>query len=282
MNSKIEFLRKNKKFTLLLICILVLIIISIIAPIIAPYDPYQMSLKEGQLPPSIAHLMGTDIYGRDVFSRVLYGSRISISITIGLVLTIFITGMIIGVISGYYGGIIDSILMRISDIMLSFPDLILALAIAGILGSGVWNAFIAIVVVSWTKYARLARSLTLKIKNKEYISAARTTGCKNRRILLAYILPNVVPNMLVTATMDIGTVMLSFASLSFLGFGIPIDIPEWGSMLNEGRAYMDRAPWLILFPGLAIFMTISIFNLFGDTIREILDSKSNNKTKTLN
>ena len=273
MDNKIKFLKENKKFTFLMGCILLLIIISVIAPAIMPYDPHEMVLKDSQLPPSSVHIMGTDLYGRDVFSRILYGTKISIGITIGLVSAIFIIGTMVGVISGYFGGIVDTILMRLSDIMLSFPDLILALAIAGILGSGIWNASIAILVVSWTKYARLARSLTLKIKNKEYMYAAKTTGSKNRRILISYILPNVIPTVLITAAMDIGSVMLSFASLSFLGFGIPVGIPEWGSMLNEGRAYMDSAPWLILFPGIAIFTTISIFNLFGDTVRDILDPK---------
>ncbi len=274
MYKYITFFKTHKKFTVLCGCILLLILVSILAPVLAPYDPGKMVLQDSQLKPSMEHLMGTDIYGRDIFSRILYGGKISIGITITLVVVVLVLGTIIGVIAGYYGGIVDVVLMRISDVMLAFPDLILALAIAGILGVGIWNAFFAILVVSWTKYARLARSITLKLKNKEFILAAKMTGTKTINILIKHIMPNVMPTAIVTAAMDIGTVMLAFASLSFLGFGIPIDIPEWGSMLNEGRTLMDSAPWLIFFPGLAIFITISIFNLFGDEVRDILDPKS--------
>ena len=273
MGKHIAFLKKHKRFTILLGCILLLILVAILAPILSPYDPDKMILIDSQLKPGMKHLMGTDVFGRDIFSRILYGGRISIGITLGLVLVILVVGTIIGIIAGYYGGIVDTILMRISDIMLAFPDLILALAIAGILGAGIWNAFFAILIVSWTKYARLSRSITLKLKNKEFILAAKMTGSKTRHILIQHILPNVIPSAIVTAAMDIGTVMLAFASLSFLGFGIPIDIPEWGSMLNEGRMYMESAPWLIFFPGLSIFITISVFNLFGDEVRDILDPK---------
>ena len=273
MGKHIAFLKKHKRFTILLGCILLLILVAILAPVLSPYDPDKMILIDSQLKPGMKHLMGTDVFGRDIFSRILYGGRISIGITLGLVLVILVVGTIIGIIAGYYGGIVDTILMRISDIMLAFPDLILALAIAGILGAGIWNAFFAILIVSWTKYARLSRSITLKLKNKEFILAAKMTGSKTRHILIQHILPNVTPSAIVTAAMDIGTVMLAFASLSFLGFGIPTDIPEWGSMLNEGRMYMESAPWLIFFPGLSIFITISVFNLFGDEVRDILDPK---------
>lgn len=176
-------------------------------------------------------------------------------------------------ISGYFGGWIDAVIMRIADMMLAFPGLVLALAVAGIMGASSKNAIIAIVLVNWTKYARLARSLVLKIRDRDYVSAAIVTGSKTGHMLLRYMLPNALPTLIITATTDVGGMMLELAALSFLGFGAKPPTPEWGYMLNEGRACMQSAPWMMLFPGLAIFLVVVVFNMLGDAIRDILDPK---------
>ena len=179
-----------------------------------------------------------------------------------------------GIISGYFGGIVDAVIMRIADMMLAFPGLVLALAVAGIMGASIKNAIIAIVVVSWTKYARLARSLVLKIRDRDYVAAAIVTGSKTPYMLLRYMLPNALPTLIITAATDVGSMMLELASMSFLGFGAKPPAPEWGYMLNEGRACMQTAPWLMIFPGLAIFVVVVVFNMLGDSVRDILDPKN--------
>ena len=211
--------------------------------------------------------------GRDVFARVIYGSRSSLTATFGVVALIFFIGTILGVISGYFGGIIDSIIMRIADMMLSFPGLVLALAVAGIMGASIKNAIVAVVVVNWTKYARLGRSLVLKIRNRDYVAAAVVTGSKTPHMIFKYMLPNALPTLIITAATDIGGMMLELASMSFLGFGAKPPAPEWGYMLNEGRACIQSAPWLMIFPGLAIFIVVVVFNMLGDSLRDILDPK---------
>jgi len=213
--------------------------------------------------------------GRDLFSRILYGTSTSVSSSLILVGIIFVVGTALGMLAGYFGGVIDMIIMRISDIMISFPDLILAIAIAGILGPSLGNAIIAITIVSWTKYTRLARSLVLKIMQSDYISAARLTGSKTPHILKKYLFPNILPTLIVTAATDIGSIMLQLASLSFLGFGAQPPTPEWGYMLSEGREFLQRAPWLLIFPGLAIFIVVMVFNLLGDSLRDVLDPGTN-------
>jgi peptide/nickel transport system permease protein len=193
--------------------------------------------------------------------------------TLWVVAVIFVVGTTLGVIAGYFGGAADEIIMRLADMMISFPGLVLAIAIAGMLGPNLVNAVIALSVVSWTKYARLARSLTLRIRGSVYIEAAQVTGSKTGHILLRYVLPNLVNSLIVTAAADIGTMMLELASLSFLGFGATAPTPEWGLMLNEGRTYLTKAPWLMIYPGIAIVIVVVIFNMLGDSIRDILDPR---------
>ena len=211
--------------------------------------------------------------GRDVLSRVIYGTRASLSMTLMLVMVVFAVGTFLGVLAGYFGGITDEIIMRIADMMISFPGMVLAIAIAGLLGPSMLNAVVAISAVTWTKYARLSRSLVLKIKNSVYIEAAKVTGTKTGRILLRYVLPNMIATMAVTAATDIGSMMLELAGLSFLGFGATAPTPEWGLMLNEGRAYIAKAPWLMIYPGLAIVIVVVVFNMLGDSLRDILDPR---------
>lgn len=264
------------KYKLLIVTTFIVAIcgIALLAPIITTHDPMQISLRDALLKPSLDHLCGTDLYGRDIFSRVIYGARVSVTISLLLVLITMILGTFIGVVGGYLGGKIDTLLTGISSVMLAFPDMILALAIAGILGRGTMNAFITLTVIGWVKYARLSRGIVIKTMGKDFCKAAKVTGSKNTYIMCRYLLPETISSMLITAAMDIGTVLLSFATLSFLGLGIGVDIPEWGAMLSEGRANMEAAPWGIIFPGLAIFIVITVFNIFGDTVRDTLDPKN--------
>ena len=270
----LAFCKNHKQFTVF--CILALIVIgaAVFAPFIATHNPYEAVIANAEQPPDANHWFGTDKLGRDLFSRVIYGTRTSLTSALLLVVITLFTGSILGIFAGYIGGVTDSVIMRISDMMISFPGLVLAIAIAGILGPSLLNAIIAIVAVSWTKYARLARSLVLRIKNKDYMSAAVLTGSKTGYILRNYICKMTMPILIVTAATDIGTMMLEIAALSFLGFGVQPPVPEWGMMLSEGRAYLQTAPWMMFFPGLAVFIVVAVFNLLGDSLRDILDPLS--------
>lgn len=274
MKKKNRFLA-NKTFVVFSILAVCIILTAVFAPVVTRgVDPLKGSLVDALLPPCKEHIFGTDKMGRDIFSRVIYGARASLSATFGVVALIFLVGTVTGVLAGYFGGVIDAVIMRIADMMLAFPGLVLALAVAGIMGASIKNAIIAIVVVSWTKYARLARSLVMKIHDRDYVSAAIVTGSKTPYMLFRYMLPNALPTLIITAATDIGSMMLELAAMSFLGFGAKPPAPEWGYMLNEGRACMQSAPWLMIFPGLAIFVVVVVFNMLGDSIRDILDPRN--------
>ena len=274
MKKKNRFLA-NKTFVVFSILAVCIILAAVFAPVVTRgVDPLKGSLVDALLPPCKEHIFGTDQMGRDIFSRVIYGARASLSATFGVVALIFLVGTVTGVLAGYFGGVIDAVIMRIADMMLAFPGLVLALAVAGIMGASIKNAIIAIVVVSWTKYARLARSLVMKIRDRDYVSAAIVTGSKTPYMLFRYMLPNALPTLIITAATDIGSMMLELAAMSFLGFGAKPPAPEWGYMLNEGRACMQSAPWLMIFPGLAIFVVVVVFNMLGDSIRDILDPRN--------
>lgn len=274
MKKKNMFLQ-NKTFVVFSILALLIILTAIFAPVVTGgVDPLKGSLADALLPPSKDHIFGTDKMGRDIFSRVVYGARASLGATFGVVALVFLVGTAAGIISGYFGGMIDTVIMRVADMMVAFPGLVLALAVAGIMGASIKNAIIAIVVVSWTKYARLARSLVLKIRDRDYVAAAVVTGSRTPHMLLRYMLPNALPTLIITAATDIGSMMLELAAMSFLGFGAKPPAPEWGYMLNEGRACMQSAPWLMIFPGLAIFVVVVVFNMLGDSVRDILDPRN--------
>ena len=274
MKKKNRFLQ-NKTFVVFSVLALCIIFAAIFAPVVTGgVDPLKGSLMDALLPPCKEHIFGTDKMGRDIFTRVIYGARASLTATFGVVALIFLIGSVMGVVSGYFGGVVDAVIMRIADMKLAFPGLVLALAVAGIMGSSIKNAIIAIVVVSWTKYARLARSLVLKIRDRDYVAAAIVTGSKTPYMLLRYMLPNALPTLIITAATDVGSMMLELAAMSFLGFGAKPPAPEWGYMLNEGRACMQTAPWLMIFPGLAIFIVVVVFNMLGDSVRDILDPKN--------
>jgi peptide/nickel transport system permease protein/nickel transport system permease protein len=276
MEKKKNFFARYKTFTVFLVLALLIILSAIFAPVITGgVDPTAGSLANAIQPPSSEHLFGTDKMGRDIFTRVVYGARVSLVAAFAVVGLSFLIGTVLGVLAGYFRGIIDAVIMRIADMMVSFPGLVLAMAVAGILGASIGNAILAISVVTWPKYARLARSLVLKIRDRDYVLAAIVTGSKTPYILMRYMLPNALPTLVITAATDIGGLMLELAGLSFLGFGAVSPTPEWGLMLNEGRAYMQSAPWLMIFPGLAIFITVVVFNMLGDGLRDILDPRSN-------
>ena len=251
-----------------------LLLITIFAKYICPYDPYAQDLTQAMQPPSAAHLMGTDTYGRDMLSRVLIGAQTSISSTFALVAIITIVGTIVGIFCGYYGGIVDSVMMRISDICLAFPGLVFAMAVAAILSGGVQNAVIALALISWPKYSRIARSQTLSMKSLPYMHASQLAGDSALQMILRHVLPNIVGPILVTSMLDIGTMMMEIAGLSFLGLGAQPPVAEWGSMMSSGRSMLQTYPWIVLSPGLAIFVSVVIFNLLGDTIRDYMDPKN--------
>ncbi|MGN0294135.1 MAG: nickel transporter permease [Lachnospiraceae bacterium] len=272
--KKKNFLRKYPTFAFFLFLAVLIILAAVFAPIVTRgVSPTEGNLMDAVLPPSKEHIFGTDKLGRDIFTRVIYGARTSLTSAFTVVAIIFSAGTLLGILAGYFGGLVDTVIMRISDMMIAFPGLVLAIAIAGILGPSVKNAIIAISLVSWTKYARLARSLVLKIRNRDFVAAAIVTGSKTPYMLWKYMLPNTITTLIITAATDIGSMMLELASLSFLGFGAKAPTPEWGLMLNEGRAYMQSAPWLMVFPGLAIFVVVVVFNMLGDSLRDILDPR---------
>ena len=251
-----------------------LLIFSIFSEYLTPYDPYEQDLSIAKQAPSAEHLLGTDRYGRDMLSRVIIGSQASIYSTLILVAVITVIGTIIGIICGLSGKAVDVILMRISDIFLAFPGLVFALAIAGVLGGGIHNAIIALAAVSWPKFARLARSQTLAIKETAFIEASKLSGTGVFKMVFKHILPNIIGPILVTAVLDIGTMMMELAGLSFLGLGAKPPIAEWGSMMSDTRSLITIVPWVTLAPGIAIFISVMIFNLLGDTIRDYADPKN--------
>ena len=251
-----------------------LVVCSFFSAYLTPYDPYLQDLSIAKQAPSAQHLLGTDRYGRDMLSRVIAGSRASIFSTLLLVAIITAVGTAVGVICGWTGGWVDTVLMRISDVFLAFPGLVFALAVAGSLGGGLQNAIIALAAISWPKYARIARSQTLAQKETQWMKAVRLSGSGTGKIILKHILPNILGPILVTSMLDIGTMMMELAALSFLGLGAKPPIPEWGSMMSDTRSLMTTSPWITFSPGIAIFISVMIFNLLGDTIRDYADPKS--------
>lgn len=249
----------------------IIFLCALAAPYIVPYDPDKQELINSLLPPCREHLLGTDRYGRDMLSRVIMGSRASIFSSLSLVLIITLTGSSIGILCGYLGGRIDSVIMRISDIFLAFPGMVFAIAAASVLGGGIINAVLALAAISWPKYARLARGQVLTIRRSAYIKAAVLNRTSTLNIILRHIIPNILGTILVTAVLDIGTMMMEIAGLSFLGLGAMPPTAEWGAMMSSGRSMIQTSPWVILSPGFAIFITVTIFSLLGDTLRDYID-----------
>ena len=267
--------RDNSRLRLCVFLVLVLALIGVaaFAEHFCPYPPDQQNLSMSLKSPSRAHPLGTDRYGRDMLSRVIAGAKTSVLATLALVAIISVFGTVTGVICGYLGGAVDTLLMRISDVCLAFPGLVFALAIAAISRGGVQNAVFALAVISWPKYSRVARSQTLVVKNMEFVAAARMAGSSTASIIFTHVLPNIAGPLLVTAMLDIGTMMMELAGLSFLGLGAQPPTPEWGSMMSTGRSMLQTYPWVVLSPGAAIFITVVLFNLLGDAVRDAMDPR---------
>ena len=262
------------RFFIFAMLALLLVVGSYFSECLCPYDPYEQNLSIAKASPSLAHPFGTDRYGRDMLSRVIVGSKTSIYSTLLLVVGITVIGTIIGIICGWNGKKLDTILMRISDIFLAFPGLVFALAVAAVMGGGVQNAVIALGAISWPKYARIARSQTLAQKESLYMRAAILSGCSTGKLILKHILPNITGPILVTAMLDIGTMMMELAGLSFLGLGAKPPVAEWGSMMSDTRNLLTTHPWVTFAPGIAIFLSVMVFNLLGDTVRDLLDPRN--------
>ncbi|MCY7472139.1 ABC transporter permease [Bacillus safensis] len=255
------------------VVVFLFLILAIFAPLIAPYGINEQSLGERFSAPSAAHWFGTDDFGRDIFSRVVHGARISLWVGFFSVLGSVILGTLLGLIAGYGGRVLDAVISRLFDILLAFPSILLAIAIVSILGPSLQNALIAIAIINVPTFGRLVRSKVLSIKQEEYVLAAKAVGMSHRRIVLRHILPNSMVPVIVQATLAIGTAIIEAAALGFLGLGAQAPSPEWGKMLADARPYLVQAPWTLFFPGIAIMLTVLGFNLMGDGLRDTLDPK---------
>lgn len=256
---------------LILIC--ALLIFALIGPSVAPHNPYATDPVNKLKAPTRTHLFGTDNLGRDILTRVLYGARISVRIAVIVLLVSGTIGTLIGIIAGYFGGGIDNILMRITDVFLAFPQLILAMAVAAALGRNLNNVVFAVAFTTWTNFARLARSQALAVKEEVYVEAARASGANNWRILFVHVLPMCISPVIIQGTIAMGGIILTVAGLGFIGFGAQPPTPEWGVMVSDGRNYLPTAWWPCVFPGVAIMFTVLGFNLLGDGVRDVLDPR---------
>jgi len=261
---------KRRVWVFLILAIL-LVALAVAAPALAPNDPNRTNSDFMKIAPCAQFPLGTDKLGRCVLSRVLMGARTSIFSSLCVVAASFAFGTVLGVLCGWYGGALDELVMRAVDILLAFPQMVLAIAVAGVLGGSLLNAMIAMGITGWTLYARLARSAVLTLKNEPFIAAEKLSGCGTPRLLCRHVLPNIFGPLLVNAATQIGTMMIGIAGLSFLGIGVTPPQAEWGSMINEARAYIQLAPWKVLAPGGAMLITVMIFNYLGDSVRDLMD-----------
>jgi len=266
----------NKLAVVGMLIILALIFIAIFAPLLAPYSPYVGDLARARLlPPSAEHWLGTDDQGRDILSRLIYGSRLTLQVVILVAVIAAPIGLLVGTVAGYAGGWVDAVLMRITDIFLAFPKLVLALAFVAALGPGIGNAIIAIAITSWPPYARIARAETLTVRNSDYISAVRLMGASPWRIVLRHIMPLCISSLIVRVTLDMAGIILTAAGLGFLGLGAQPPLPEWGAMIASGRRFILDQWWVAAMPGFAILVVSLGFNLLGDGLRDALDPRGN-------
>ncbi len=267
-----RFLR-NRGAVVGLVLVVLLVLVALLAPWLAPYSPDAQRLSLRLRPPSPDHWFGTDEFGRDIFSRVLFGARISLLTGLVPVATGLVVGTAVGLLAGFYRGWLDDVLMRVMDVLLAFPSLLLALAVVGTLGPGLVNAVIAVAIVSVPGYARLARSVVIASREEEFVHAARALGANDPRLMLKHVLPSTIGPLTVQATLGIGFAILSMAGLSFLGLGVQPPTSDWGEMLSRGRRYLPDSYWLLLYPGLAISLTVLAFNLLGDGLRDAFDPR---------
>ena len=264
---------KKPRLIVLLFFALLLTLLAVMGPAIAPHNPFEIDLSNKLLPPDSENLFGTDQLGRDIFSRIIYGSRNSFALTLLVVLITACIGSIIGMTAGFAGGAIDSISMQIADILLAFPSVVFVIAIVGVRGGGIGNTFFALATVCWAKYARMTRDLAITIRSHEYITMAKLGGSRWYRILWRYVMPNTLPHIVIIATTDVGEMMITLSALSFLGLTGRPPAPEWGNMLANSREMIISHPYSVIFPSLAILVTVIVFNLLGDSLRDVLDPK---------
>ena len=265
--------RKNKAAVVGMVILLLIIFVAVFADKLAPYDPYEQVYAEALQHPSSAHLFGTDEFGRDIFSRILYGARVSLLVGLVSVAIACVFGSILGATAGYYGGAYDATMMRCMDILLAIPSLLLNLAIVSALGKSTFNMMLAVGISNIPRYCRIMRASVLQIKNAEYVEAARTTGASSALIIMKHIIPNCLAPIIVQATLSVGSAIIACAGLSFLGVGIPAPIPEWGAMLSNGKDFLRHYTYITIFPGLAIMLTVLSLNLMGDGLRDAFDPK---------
>ena len=271
-------LRRNPLAMVGLAITVALVLMATLAPLLAPQDPITQDLARRLMPPlTPGNILGTDDFGRDILSRIIWGSRITLYIVLLVILTAPVAGLLIGTVAGYFGGWIDTVLMRLTDIFLAFPKLILALALVAVLGPGMENAVLAIALTSWPPYARVARAETLTVRNSDYIAAVKLQGAGAFRIIWGHVMPMCLPSVIVRVTLDMAGVILTAAGLGFLGLGVQPPLPEWGLMISAGRKFLFEQWWVATMPGLAIFIVSLGFNLLGDGLRDVLDPRSSGK-----
>ena len=273
-NFSIKDLAKNLPAIIATALLVTLVVAALAAPVLTHYNPEDTDLDSLKQPPNKAHILGTDSIGRDIYARILYGARISLSV--GCVAAFFslCIGIFFGLIAGYFGGKTDSILSQFFDIFLAFPSLLLAIGISAVMTPGLTSAMLAITLVGWAGFARLVRGMTLSLKEQTYVEASRALGAGPARILYKHILPNALPLLIVAASLRVGAFILLEAALSFLGLGVQPPTPTWGSMISLNRAFINSAPWMVIFPGIAISVTVISFNILGDFLRDKFDPRS--------
>ena len=270
-------LLRDRSAAVAMVVVLLFVIGAAAAPWLAPHPPNETDFSRRFAPPSLSHPMGTDHVGRDELSRVLHGARLSLGMTIAATFGITVLGLLLGMVAGMYGRTVDSAIMRVVDVLQALPPLILALVVVGLLGQGLRNLIITIALLGWTGYARVVRGMTFKLRDREFVQAAHAAGASRMRIILRHILPNLIGPVVVLSTLNMGSVLLTVSGLSFLGFGITPPTAEWGAMVNEARDFLDKAPQLLAWPGLAITLMVLSFNLAGDGLRDFLDPRTSDE-----
>jgi len=273
MNIYVKKALKSPAFMLWIILAVMLILVPVFAGTIAPHDPLETNYAESMNPGSAEYQLGTDQIGRCVLSRLIWGGRTSLLIVFWVIAIIAVLGIFLGVLSGFLGGWVDMVITRITDIVMAIPSTVFVIALVSVLGPGLHNTILAMSLVGWTEYCRVSRALVLSVKENQFVQEARMGGLKEHQVIMRTILPNIVPYLLVNITQDIGAQLLTLSGLSLLGLSSQPPVPEWGFMLSEGRKFIQSAPWLIIYPGLVIVLHVVVFNLLGDSLRDILDPR---------
>jgi peptide/nickel transport system permease protein len=251
--------------------VLALVLLALAGPVVAPYDPNTGDIMANLAPPSASHLLGTDLYGRDMLTRIIYGARVALSVSVAVVVVALVVGALCGLAAGYYGGVVETLLMRVVDVVIAFPSIVLVIAVLAVISPGLFTIFVAIAVVDWTTYARLFHGQVLSVRERDYVEACRAVGMSSPRILMRHVLPNVASAALVYATLDVTQVILAVSGLSFLGLGVQPPTPEWGYMINEGRSLIYTSWWISTFPGIAVILTTLAFSVLGDGLAAWLE-----------